>query len=53
MKATAKWQSALAFDATSDNNHTIRLDTTMEGGSLDSGMSPKQALLAALCVFLH
>ena len=49
MKATAKWQSALAFDATSDNNHTIRLDTTTEGGGLDSGMSPKQALLAALC----
>jgi putative redox protein len=49
MKATAKWQQALAFDATSDNNHTFRLDTTKEGGSLDSGMSPKQALLASLC----
>jgi putative redox protein len=49
MKATAKWQTGLAFDATSDNNHTIRLDTTVEGGSLDSGMSPKQAVLAALC----
>ena len=49
MKATAKWQEGLAFDATSDNNHTIRLDTTKDGGSLDSGMSPKQALLASLC----
>ena len=49
MKATAKWISKLAFDVTSDNNHTARLDTTVEGGSLDSGMSPKQMLLASLC----
>ncbi|MBS1580227.1 MAG: OsmC family protein [Bacteroidetes bacterium] len=49
MKATAKWVSKLAFDVTSDNNHTARLDTTVEGGSLDSGMSPKQMLLASLC----
>ncbi|MBS1627536.1 MAG: OsmC family protein [Bacteroidetes bacterium] len=49
MKATAKWVSKLAFDVTSDNNHTARLDTTVEGGSLNSGMSPKQMLLASLC----
>jgi putative redox protein len=49
MKATAKWVSNLAFDATSDNDHTIRLDTTVTGGSIDSGMSPKQLLLASLC----
>ncbi|MBA4196158.1 MAG: osmotically inducible protein OsmC [Chitinophaga sp.] len=49
MKATAKWVSKLAFDATSNNNHTVRIDTTVEGGSLDSGMSPKQMLLASLC----
>ncbi len=49
MKATAKWVSNLAFDAVSDNNHTIRLDTTIAGGSIDSGMSPKQLLLASLC----
>ncbi|MBS1640183.1 MAG: OsmC family protein [Bacteroidetes bacterium] len=49
MKATAKWISKLAFDVTSDNNHTARLDTTVEGGSLNSGMSPKQMLLASLC----
>jgi len=49
MKATAKWVNKLAFDATSNNNHTVRLDTTVEGGSLDSGMSPKQMLLASLC----
>lgn len=49
MKATAKWVGNLAFDAMSDNNHTVRLDTTVAGGSIDSGMSPKQLLLAALC----
>ena len=49
MKATVKWKEGLAFDATSGNNHTIRLDTTKDGGSLDSGMSPKQALLGSLC----
>jgi putative redox protein len=49
MKTTAKWINKLAFDATSDNNHTVRLDTTIEGGSLDTGMSPKQMLLASIC----
>jgi putative redox protein len=49
MKTTAKWVSDLAFDVSSDNNHKIRLDTTKEGGSIDSGMSPKQVLLGALC----
>lgn len=49
MKATAKWVNKLAFDATSDNQHTVRIDTTVEGGSLDSGMSPKQMVLAAAC----
>ena len=49
MKATASWKSHLAFDATSDNGHTIALDTTIETGSLNSGMSPKQLLLASVC----
>ncbi len=49
MKATAKWVSNLAFDAVSDNDHTVRLDTTIAGGSINSGMSPKQLLLASLC----
>jgi putative redox protein len=49
MKITANWVDALAFDATSDNGHTVRMDTTVEGGSLDSGMSPKKMVLAGLC----
>lgn len=48
MKTTTKWVEKLAFDAVSDNGHTIRLDTTVAGGSLDSGMSPKKLLLASL-----
>ena len=50
MKATAKLVDKLAFDVTSDNGHTIRMDTTAAGGSLDSGMSPKKAMLGALNV---
>ena len=49
MNVTAKWVDALAFDAVSDNGHTVRTDTTVEGGSMDSGMSPKKLLLASLC----
>ncbi|OYU54237.1 MAG: osmotically inducible protein C [Chitinophagaceae bacterium BSSC1] len=49
MKLTANWVEALAFDATSDNGHTVRLDTTVDGGGLDSGMSPKKLVLAGLC----
>ena len=49
MKATAKWVSDLAFDAVSDNDHSVRLDTTISNGSINSGMSPKQLLLASLC----
>ena len=48
MKITANWVDALAFDASSDG-HTVRMDTTLEGGSMDSGMSPKKMVLAGLC----
>lgn len=50
MKTTVKWVEKLAFDAVSDNGHTVRMDTTEAGGSLDSGMSPKKMVLAALSV---
>ncbi len=48
MKVTTTWKEALAFDANADG-HIVRLDTTKEGGGLDSGMSPKKMLLASLC----
>jgi putative redox protein len=50
MKTTVKWIDKLAFDAVSDNGHTVRMDTSEAGGSLDSGMSPKKMVLAALSV---
>jgi putative redox protein len=48
MKTTTKWVSALAFDATADSGHTVRIDTTVEGGGLGSGMNPKKMLLGTL-----
>jgi len=48
MKTTVTWVEQLAFDVTSDNGHTVRADTTVAGGSLDSGMSPKKMLLGSL-----
>lgn len=48
MKTTTKWVDALAFDATADTGHTVRIDTTVEGGGLGSGMNPKKMVLGAL-----
>ena len=48
MKTTTKWVEALAFDATADSGHTVRIDTSVEGGGLGSGMNPKKMLLGAL-----
>lgn len=49
MKTTTKWVQGLAFDATADSGHTVRIDTTVEGGGLGSGMNPKKMLLGSLC----
>ena len=49
MKVVANWKESLAFDVVSDNGHQIRVDTTIENGSLNSGMSPKKLILAGLC----
>ncbi|MCW3088170.1 MAG: OsmC family protein [Sediminibacterium sp.] len=48
MKTTTKWVEALAFDATADTGHTVRIDTSVEGGGLGSGMNPKKMLLGSL-----
>ncbi len=48
MKTTTNWVSALAFDATADSGHTVRIDTSVEGGGLGSGMNPKKMVLGAL-----
>ena len=48
MKTITNWVEALAFDATADSGHTVRIDTSVEGGGLGSGMNPKKMLLGAL-----
>ena len=48
MKTITKWVDALAFDATADTGHTVRIDTSVEGGGLGSGMNPKKMLLGSL-----
>ncbi len=48
MTTTTKWVSALAFDATADTGHTVRLDTSVDNGGLGSGMNPKRMLLGSL-----
>ena len=49
MKTVTKWVDALAFDATADTGQTVRIDTSIEGGGLGSGMNPKKMLLGSLC----
>lgn len=48
MKTTTRWIEALAFEATADTGHTVRIDTSVEGGGLGSGMNPKRMVLGAL-----
>lgn len=48
MKTTTRWIDALAFDATADSGDTVRIDTSVEGGGLGSGMNPKKMVLGAL-----
>lgn len=48
MKTVTKWVEAMAFDATADTGHTVRIDTSVENGGLSSGMNPKKMLLGAL-----
>ncbi len=48
MKTITNWVDALAFDATADTGHTVRIDTSVEGGGLGSGMNPKKMVLGAL-----
>ena len=48
MKTITTWVDALAFNATADTGQTVRIDTSIEGGGLGTGMNPKKMLLAAL-----
>lgn len=48
LSTTTKWVEALAFDGTADTGQTVRIDTSVEGGGLGSGMNPKKMLLCSL-----
>lgn len=48
MVVTTNWAGALAFDAVADTGHTLRIDTSVEGGGLGTGMNPKKMLLASI-----
>ncbi|OYW81615.1 MAG: hypothetical protein B7Z27_01855, partial [Sphingobacteriia bacterium 32-37-4] len=49
MKVSLNWKEALAFDASGEDGHVVRIDTSVENGGLNSGMNPKRLLLASLC----
>src|SRR6476661_3084559 len=48
MEAVVNWKTGLSFEGTA-SGHTVAIDTTVAGGGGDTGMSPKQMLLASLC----
>jgi putative redox protein len=48
MEAIVNWKAGLSFEGVS-NGHTVAIDTTVAGGGANTGMSPKQMLLASLC----
>lgn len=48
MEAIVNWKADLSFEGTAAG-HTVAIDTTVAGGGKDTGMSPKQMLLASLC----
>lgn len=47
MIVSTKWVKGLSFESTA-NEHSVKIDTTVNGGGNNSGMSPKQMLLGAL-----
>ena len=48
MEAVVNWKADLSFEG-SAAGHSVNIDTTVAGGGKDTGMSPKQMLLASLC----
>ena len=48
MEAVVNWKAGLSFEGTVAG-HAVAIDTTVSGGGSNTGMSPKQMLLASLC----
>lgn len=48
MEIKVNWKHDLSFEGGSDE-HLIKMDTTISGGGANTGLSPKQLLLASVC----
>ena len=48
MKVNVSWKHAMSFEG-GNEEHTIKVDTTIAGGGGNTGMSPKQLLLVSVC----
>lgn len=48
MKIDVSWKHDLSFEGGNDE-HKINIDTSVAGGGNNTGLSPKQLLLAAVC----
>ena len=48
MNIKTRWIKDLSFEGISDEHH-VAIDTTVEGGGNNTGMSPKRLLLCSLC----
>lgn len=50
MQVQVNWVNALAFDlSSSESNHVVRIDASVESGGTDTGLNPKKILLGSLC----
>ncbi len=48
MQIQTRWIKDLTFEGIADE-HRVAIDTTIEGGGNNTGMSPKKLLLCSLC----
>ena len=48
MQIQTRWIKDLTFEGISEEHH-VAIDTTVEGGGNNTGMSPKKLLLCSLC----
>ncbi|MFM7359380.1 MAG: OsmC family protein [Sediminibacterium sp.] len=50
MQVQVNWVNTLAFDlSSSESNHVVRIDASVESGGTDTGLNPKKLLLGSLC----
>jgi putative redox protein len=50
VQVQVNWVNTLAFDlSSSESNHIVRIDASVESGGTDTGLNPKKLLLGSLC----